>query len=329
MKLPHRRHFLHLAAGAAALPAVLRVARAQSYPSRPITIIVPFPAGGPSDVIGRLLGERMRATLGQPVIIENVGGAAGSIGTGRVARAAGDGYTIGLGFWGTHVVNGAMYSLQYDLLRDFEPISMVVTSPMLIVTRKSLPANDLSGLVSWLKANPNKASQGTSGVGYGQLFGTFFQAATGTQFQIVPYRGNGPAMQDLVAGQIDLMFDPPATSLPQVEAGTIRALAVTANTRLSGAPKIPTVDEAGLPKFYLSIWYGLWAPKGTAKEIIAKLNAASVEALADPGVRRKIADLALEIPSPEQQTPQALGALQKAEIEKWWPIIKAANIKPE
>ena len=206
---------------------------------------------------------------------------------------------------------------------------MVVTSPMLIVTRKSLPANDLSGLVSWLKANPNKASQGTSGVGYGQLFGTFFQAATGTQFQIVPYRGNGPAMQDLVAGQIDLMFDPPATSLPQVEAGTIRALAVTANTRLSGAPKIPTVDEAGLPKFYLSIWYGLWAPKGTAKEIIAKLNAASVEALADPGVRRKIADLALEIPSPEQQTPQALGALQKAEIEKWWPIIKAANIKPE
>jgi tripartite-type tricarboxylate transporter receptor subunit TctC len=329
MKLP-RRKFLHLAAGAAALPTFPRIASAQVYPSRPITMIVPFPAGGPSDVIGRVVAERLRVSLGQPIIIENVAGAAGSIGVGRVARAAGDGYTLVLGFWGTHVVNGALYALQYDLLNDFEPISLLVTNPMLIVARKSVPASDLNGLIAWLKANPDKATQGTSGVGSApHVFGAFFQVATGTRFQIVPYRGNGPAMQDLIAGQVDIMFDSPATSLPQVNAGTIKAYAVTAKSRLATAPNIPTVDEAGLPGFYLSIWYALWSAKGTPRDIIAKLNAGTVNTLTDPTVRQRIADLGLEIPPLEQQTPVALGALQKAEIEKWWPIIKAANIQGE
>jgi tripartite-type tricarboxylate transporter receptor subunit TctC len=329
MKLP-RRKFLHLAAGAAALPTFPRIASAQVYPSRPITMIVPFPAGGPSDVIGRVVAERLRVSLGQPIIIENVAGAAGSIGVGRVARAAGDGYTLVLGFWGTHVVNGALYALQYDLLNDFEPVSLLVTNPMLIVARKSVPASDLNGLIAWLKANPDKATQGTSGVGSApHVFGAFLQVATGTRFQIVPYRGNGPAMQDLIAGQVDIMFDSPATSLPQVNAGTIKAYAVTAKSRLATAPNIPTVDEAGLPGFYLSIWYALWSAKGTPKDIIAKLNAATMDTLTDPTVRQRIADLGLEIPPSDQQTPEALGALQRAEIQKWWPVIKAANIKGE
>jgi tripartite-type tricarboxylate transporter receptor subunit TctC len=329
MKLPRRR-FLRLAAGAAALPGVSRIARAQSYPSRPITLVVPFAAGGPTDTIARIMGQRMRASLDQTVIIENVTGAAGSIGVGRVARASPDGYTVGIGHWSTHVVNGAIYQLAYDVLGDFEPISLVASNPQLIVAKKTFPPDDLKGLIAWLRANPDKASEGTAGAGSAShISGVYFQKATGTSFQFVPYRGTGPALTDLIAGQIDLMFDQASNSLGQVHAGTIKAYAVTAKARLPSAPEIPTVDEAGLPGFYTSTWYGLWAPRGTPKPVIAKLNAAVVEALADPVVQKRLGDQGLEFPPPEQQTPEALAAHHKAEIEKWWPIVKAANIKAE
>jgi len=314
----------------AAILGSIGSAKAQVYPSRPVTIVVPLAAGGPTDTIGRIVAERMRASLGQPLIIENVTGAAGSIGVGRVARATPDGYTISIGQWGTHVVNGAIYALQYDLLRDFEPISLIASNPWLVVAKKTMPATDLKGLIAWLRANPDKASAGTAGAGSpAHVFGVFFQNATGTRFQFVPYRGNAPAMQDLVAGQIDIMIDNPTNSLPQVRIGNVKAFAVTAKDRLAAAPDIPTVDEAGLPKFYISHWHALWAPKGTPKDVIAKLNAAVVDTLADPTVRARLADLGQEIFPREQLTPQALGALQKSEIEKWWPIIKAAGIKPE
>jgi tripartite-type tricarboxylate transporter receptor subunit TctC len=329
MNLPHRRQFLHLAAGAATLPA-LSVAQAQSYPSRPITMVVPFPAGGSTDVIGRIIGERIRASLGGPVIIENVSGAAGSIGVGRVARASPDGYTLSVGHWGTHVANGAIYALAYDVLRDFEPISLVTTQPYIIVARATMPANDLSSFVAWLKSNPDKATQGTSGVGSPtHIFGAMFQAISGTRCQFVPYRGAAPALQDLVAGQVDFIVADAGTSLEQVRAGTIKAYAVTAKSRLTIAPDIPTVDEAGLPGFYASLWLGLWGPARTPKDVIARLNAAVVDAFGDPSVRSRLAGLGLERFPREQQTPEALGAFQKAEIEKWWPIIKAANIKGE
>jgi tripartite-type tricarboxylate transporter receptor subunit TctC len=330
MKLPHRRQFLHLAAGAAALPVVSRIARAQAYPARPIMMIVPFPPGGGADGIARIVAERMRVALGQPVIIENVGGANGSIGVGRAARSAGDGYTLVIGLWNTHVANGALYTLSYDVMRDFEPISLFASNPHLIVAKKTMPADDLKGLIAWLKANPEKASQGHPGVGSpGHVSGVLFQNISGTRFQFVPYRGGGPAMQDLVAGQIDMMIEPPTASLPQVRAGTIKAYAVTANSRMAAAPDIPTVDEAGLPGLYLSNWYALFAPKGTPKNVIDRLNAAVGDALADPAVRSRLAEQGQELPTREQQTPAALVALQKTEIEKWWPIIKAANIKGE
>jgi tripartite-type tricarboxylate transporter receptor subunit TctC len=316
--------FAVFALGAAA------TAQAQTYPARPITMIVPYASGGPTDVIGRIVAERMRTSLGQPIIIDNVSGASGSIGTGRLAHAASDGYTFGVGSWPTHVVNGAVYSLQYDLINDFEPIALITEGPLLIVAKKALPAKDLKELIGWLKANPDKASQGTVGAGSsGHVAGIFFQKQTGTRFQFVPYRGLGPAMQDLLSGQIDIMIDNPASSLPQIRAGTINAFAVTAKTRVAADPNIPTVDEAGLPGLYVSVWYALFAPKGTPKNIITKLNAAAMDALADSTVRRRLADLAQEIPPYDQQTPQALGAYQKAEIDKWWPIIKAANIKGE
>jgi tripartite-type tricarboxylate transporter receptor subunit TctC len=294
-------------------------------------MVVPFGAGGATDPIGRILAEGMRASLGQPVVIENVPGGSGTIGVGRVTRAAADGYTLGIGGNPTHVWNGAMFALPYDALNDFEPVSLLVDSPMLIVARKSMPARDLKELIAWLKANPDKATQGTTGAGGAlHLSGVFFQKETGTRVGFIPYRlGAVAALQDLVAGQIDLLIDLSANSLPQVRAGTIKAYAVTAKRRLAAAADIPTVDEAGLPEFYVSVWHGLWAPKATSKNIVSRLNTAVTAALADPMVRRRLTDLGQEIYAPDQQTPSALNALQKAEIAKWWPIIKAASIKAE
>jgi tripartite-type tricarboxylate transporter receptor subunit TctC len=305
-------------------------AAAQTYPSRPITIVVPYSAGGPTDTIARIMAERMRGPLGQTIVVENTTGAGGTIGVGRVARAAPDGYTISIGHWGTHVVNGAIYALQYDVLNGFEPVAMIANNPQLIVAKKAVPAKDLKELIAWLKANSATATQGTAGHGTAShISGVYLQNITGTRFQFVPYRGAGPAMQDLVAGQIDLMIDQAANSLPQVRAGTVKAYAVTDKTRLAAAPEIPTVDEAGVPGLHISIWHALWLPKGTPADIVGKLNAAVVDTLADAGVRQRLAELGQDIPAREQQTPQALLAHHKAEIEKWWPVIKAANIKGE
>jgi tripartite-type tricarboxylate transporter receptor subunit TctC len=303
---------------------------AQNYPSKPVTIIGPFAAGGPADAMARLVGERMQRTLGQPIIIENVAGAAGTIGVGRVVRSAPDGYTIGIGNWSTHVLNGAFYPLPYDLLNDLAPIARLPANPTFIIVRKSLPVNDVKGLIAWLKANPEKASAGTAGGGSAShVTGVYFQNLTGTRFGFVPYRGTGPALNDLVAGHIDLMFDQASNSIEQVRAGTIRALAVTSPSRLASMPDIPTVDEAGLPGLYISTWYGFWAPKGAPKDVVARLNAAVNEVIAEPEFRKRLIDQGLEAPPPDQRTPEALGALQKAEIEKWWPIIRSANIKPD
>jgi tripartite-type tricarboxylate transporter receptor subunit TctC len=325
---PPRRYVL--AASVAALLVVAPEAIAQTYPSRPVTMIVPASAGGPTDAIARVLSERMTANLGSTVLVDNVAGAGGSIGVGKVARSAPDGYTLGIGQWSHYVLNGATYALQYDLLADFAPVAMIVTGPLLLVSRKDLPANDLKGLIAWLKANPDKATAGTGGVGSPpHISGIFFQKMTGTQFQFVPYRGTAPAMRDLLAGQIDIMIDQASNVLPQLRGGTIKAFAVTAKERLPSAPDVPTVDEAGLPGLYVSVWHGLWAPKGTPAEIIAKLNGAVVKSLGEPGTKEKLAALGQDIPPADQLTPQALGAFQKAEIEKWWPIVKDAGIKAE
>jgi tripartite-type tricarboxylate transporter receptor subunit TctC len=321
---------LSLGVAFAAILGLTGTATAQAYPTRPITMVVPFAPGGPTDTIGRIMAERLRVSLGQTIIIENVTGAGGSIGVGRVARAAPDGYTLSVGQWGTHVVIGAIYALQYDLLNDFEPISLISSNPWMVVAKNAMPVSDLKSLIAWLKANPGKASAGTAGVGSpGHVFGVLFQNVTDTRLQFVPYRGTAPAMQDLVAGQIDMMIDNPTNSVPHVLAGRIKAYAVMAKTRLATAPGIPTADEAGLSGFYLSHWHALWAPKGTPKNVTAKLNAAVMEALADPAVRSRLADLGQDIFPREQQTPEALYAHQKTEIEKWWPIIKAAGIKGE
>ena len=329
MKLPRRR-FLHLTASAAALPAMSRFAWAQSYPTRPITIVVGAAAGGPTDTIGRIITERMRASLGQTIVIENNGAAAGSIAHGRVARAAPDGYTLSLGHWGTHVVNGAVYTLAYDVLKDFEPVALISVSPYFIVGKRDLAVNDLKGLVAWLKTSGDKATQGTSGAGSpGHIGGVLLQSILATRWLFVPYRGANPVMQALLAGEFDWTFTTPDQGLPQIQAGRVKPYAITAKSRMALAPNVPTTDEAGLPGFYLSYWHGLWAPKGTPKDIIEKLNAAVAAALAEPPVRQRLGDLGQEIFGREQQRPESLGALQKAEIEKWWPIIKAAGIKPE
>jgi tripartite-type tricarboxylate transporter receptor subunit TctC len=318
------RRMLVASLALAALFANVARAPAQTYPSHPITMIVPLAAGGPIDTIARIVAEAMTTSLGQPVIIENVTGASGSLGVGRVARAKPDGYTICLGYLGTHVFNGASYALPYDLVNDFEPVGLLVSNPLVIVARKDMPAKDLRELIGWLKSNPSKASEGTTGVGgSSHVAGIYFQRETGTRFQLVPYRGAALIMQDLLAGRIDLMIDFAANSLPQVRLGTIKAYAVTAPGRLPAAPDIPTVDEAGLPGFYISPWEGVWAPKGTPKDVIGKLNGAIVAALANPAVRRRLADLGQEIYPRDQQTPEALGAFQQVEIKKWWPIIKA------
>jgi tripartite-type tricarboxylate transporter receptor subunit TctC len=327
MKLVRRR-FLRLAAGAAALPAVSRIAHAQAYPSRPITAIVPFAAGGSGDTIARIMAEHMRKTLGQTIVVENIGGAAGSIGVGRVARAPADGYTIVFGNWPTHVLNGAIYNLPYHVQNDFEPIAMLATESIVIVGKKALPPNNLKELIAWLKANPGKASAGTTGAGgVGHVIGIFFQKETGTQFEFVPYRGLAPAMQDLIGGQIDIMFDTSANSLPQVRAGTVKVFGIASKARVASAPDVPTADEAGLPGFYASNWRGVWAPKGTPKDVLAKLTDAVMKALADAEVRKRFADLGQEIPPPEQQRPEALAPFHKAELDRWWPIMKAAKIQ--
>jgi tripartite-type tricarboxylate transporter receptor subunit TctC len=325
-----RRTFLSLAASAAALPTTLNVALADAYPSRPITIIVPFAAGGATDVLARILAERMRLSLGQLLLVEDVTGAAGSIGVTRAVRSPPDGYTLSVGTLTTHVLIGALYQLPYNLLTDLSPIAEIGSEPLLICIRNSLPAKNLLEFIAWLKDNPDKANAGIPGAGStGNLAGLAFQKATGTKFQFISYRGDGPAVQDLVAGNIDLMIEPSSNSVAQVQAGTIRALAVPAKARHPGLPDVPTTDEAGLPGFYASIWFGIWAPKDTPPDIIAKLNAATVEALADPDVRAKLGKLGQQVAPRDQQTPDALAAYQKAEAEKWWPLIKAANIKGE
>ncbi|MET0629760.1 MAG: tripartite tricarboxylate transporter substrate-binding protein [Xanthobacteraceae bacterium] len=315
---------------ALAMLAGIAGAAAQSYPSRPVTMIVPFAAGGITDIVARLVAERMKASLGQPVIAENVTGAGGTIGTTRLFRSAPDGYTVAIGQWTSHVGAGAMYSLPFDLLKDFEPVSMLSIGPLWIIARKDLPAKDLRELIAWLKANPGKASAATIGPGSGaHMCLVYFQNMTGTRFQFVPYRGAAPAMQDLLAGQIDLFCPEAGQTLSQYRAGSIKAYAVLTQKRWFAAPDVPMIDEAGVPGLHFPFWHGLWAPKGTPKDIVATLNAAVVDALADPAVRQRLTELGHEIAPREQQSPAALAAYHKAEIEKWWPIIKAANIKAE
>jgi tripartite-type tricarboxylate transporter receptor subunit TctC len=324
------RRLLAAAAFIAATLAGAGFAGAQNYPSRPVMMIVPLGTGGSTDTIARIMAEGMRASLGQPVIVENVTGAGGSIGVGRVAHSAPDGYTIGIGQWGTNMANGAIYPLQYDIINDFEPIALIATQPFMIVARKTMPANNLQELVAWLKANDGKATEGNSGVGSpSHVAGILFQNLIGAKWTMVPYRSAGLSIQDLVAGQIDVMLDTPAVSGALVKAGSIKAYAVTAKNRVPVVSDLPTTDEAGLPGFYFSFWHAVWAPKGTPKAVVAKLNEAVVNALANPVVRKRLTDLAQDIFPPEQLTPEALLAFHKAEAEKWWPIIKAAGIKAE
>ena len=324
-----RKFILALAIAIAAMTA--RNAAAEVYPSRPITMIVPFAAGGPTDVIARILAQRMGESLGQTIVVENITGAAGTIATGKAVHAQPDGYTLSIGHYGTHAVNSLVYSLAYDLVRDFAPVALIATSPYLIVSSTSIPATDLKGLIAWLEAHPDQAVASSNGPGSaGQLLGLRFQSITGLHFRFATYRGGDAAsMVDVLAARLPMKFAQPADSLPLVRSGKIRAYAVTAKTRLAAAPDVPTSDEAGLPDFHVSVWHGLWVPKGTPQPIIAKLNAAVRTALADGTVRSRLANLGQDIPAAEQQTPEALRAEQQAEIERWRPIIEAEHIKAD
>jgi tripartite-type tricarboxylate transporter receptor subunit TctC len=305
-------------------------AAAQGYPARPITIVTALPAGGAVDALARVLAEHMKVTLGQPIVVENMGGAGGTLSIARIVRSPPDGYTLGMGTLGQYVLSSAIYTLTYDVLKDLEPIVLLPSVPYWMVARKNLPPNTLLELVAWLKANPDKASAATTGTGsLARFCGIFFQEKTGTRYQFVPYRGGAPAVQDLVAGQIDLNCDLAANSLAQVRSGNLKAYAVMAKTRWSAAPDVPTADEAGVPGIYVTTWHGLWAAKGTPPDIVAKINAAAGAAMADAGVRARIADLGMDIPERERQTPAAFGAFHKAEVEKWFPIVKAAGVKAE
>lgn len=318
--------FLRLLA-AVALATFAVAAAAQGFPTRPVVLIVPFAAGGPTDTIARIMAQRMTKALGQTVVVENVTGAGGTIAGAKVVHARPDGYTITIGHVGTHVIAGAIQKLSYDVFNDFEPIAMIATNPQIVVSTNGVPAKTLEELVAWAKAKKDPVTCGTGGPGTpAHVSCAYFQQRTGAQVQIIHYRGAAPAMQDLLAGHIEITFDQAANSLPQVRAGRIRAYAVTAPRRLAAAPQIPTVDEAGLPDFYMAVWHGMWAPKATPRPVIDRLNAAVRESLADPEVRKRLADLGQEIPPPEQQTPEALRAHHKAEIDKWWPVIRKAGI---
>jgi tripartite-type tricarboxylate transporter receptor subunit TctC len=304
-------------------------AHAQAYPSRPITIIVPFPAGGPTDTLARILAERMRLSLGQPVIIETVTGAGASIGVARAAQSAPDGYTLSIGNWTSHVGAGAMYPAAHDAILELQPLARISATPLMIVGKNALPPKDAAELIAWLKANPGKASSGTIGTGSpSHVLGVLFKQKTGTQFEFVPYRGATPAMQDLIAGQIDLRFGSEASqTLPYLHSKTIKAFAILGQKRWSAAPDIPTIDEAGVPGLHLPFWNGMWAPADTPGDVVAKINGAVRKALADAALQQRLRNIGLEIPAPQDQSPEALAALQKAEIDKWWPVIKAAGIK--
>ena len=315
---------------ALALAASLGGAQAQTYPSRPVTIVVALPAGGAVDALTRVLAEQMRVTLGQPIIVENMGGAGGTLAIARIVRSAPDGYTIGMGTLSQYVVSAGVYTLPFNVLNDLEPVALLPSVPYWMIARKTLPPNNLQELVAWLKANPDKASASSVGTAsLARFCGMFFQERTGTRFQFVPYRGGAPALQDLVAGQIDLNCDLAANSLPQLRNGNIKAYAVMAKRRWFAVPDLPTTDEAGVPDVHVSTWHGFWLPKGTPSEIVAKINDAARAAMADPDVRKKIADLGMELPPPDQQTPAAFAAFHKAEVAKWFPIIKAAGVKAE
>ena len=318
------------AAAIAVAVGVGGIAHAQGYPSHPITMIVPFPAGGPTDTLARVLGERMRVSLGQPVIIETVTGAGASIGVARAAQAAPDGYTLGIGNWTSHVGAGAMYPAAHDAVLELQPVSRISATPLMIVGKNALPPKNAQELIAWLKANPAKASAATVGSGSGaHICLLYFQQKTGTSFQFVPYRGGAPVMQDLVAGQIDFFCAEASQTLSFLRSGAIRAFAVMSKERWPAAPDVPTMDEVGVSGMYISFWNGLWVPKGTPPEIVAKLNGAVVDTLADATVRQRLTELGHVIATREEQTPEALGAFHRAEIEKWWPIIKTANVKPE
>ncbi len=311
-----------------AVVACCSAASAQNFPARPVAIVVPFSAGGPTDTIARIMAERMTKSLGQTVVVENVTGAGGNIGVGRVVRAAPDGYMVSIGHIGPHVINGAMYQLEYDLLRDLVPVGMFVTNPQIVVSKNGLPSKDLNSLIEYARSKPISIATGGAGTP-SHISGVYFQKLTGGAAQIVHYRGGAPASADIMAGHVDVFFDQAANALPQIRSSRVRAYAVTQSTRLSVAPDVPTVDEAGMPGYYMAVWHGLWVPRGTPSPVVARLNSAMVDAAADDRVRKRLMEIGQEILPKDKQTPEALGAHHKAEIEKWWPIIKSAGIKAD